>query len=407
MKIATRTILGVALVAAASVASAQAVVLNVSAWKGGAAEPAGMPELIDQFQKENPGITIKLDYVSRNDTTTIISSRLQSGSGPDVMMVDRDLLRQWGGSGQLLELGQELLPKLTDDMKPQAQLNGKTYMQPMQIVGIGLFANNDLLKKAGVERAPRNVAEFKDACGKLAAAGITPLLLPAKDGWGPAMFALAMGLGPSVKATPTFVDDVLAGKQKFSTNPNFIKALGALKELADAKCYDPKLSVGVDPWSLGMSEFQAGRVAMMPQGTWSLQKVPATMNFSFGPLPALEGNGTGLSRLGTAWAINANSKQVAAAKKWLSFWTANANLGKFLQPEAAFSPFRQASEWTPKSAQAYADAHNARQTVDYPRGHLPAAFFTEAQKSMTALMLNIGQDPKAVLARWDAAATQP
>jgi len=395
------------LLTAGSWAAAQNVTLNVSAWKGGTAEPAAFPELIEQFQKENPGITIKLDYVSRNDTTTIMSSRLQSGSGPDVMMVDRDLLRQWGGAGQLLDLGPELLPKLTDDMKPQVQLKGKVYMQPMEVVGIGLFANQDLLKKAGVERAPRNVAEFKAACAKLNAAGIKPLLLPAKDGWGPAVFALSMGLAPSVKAAPTFVDDAIAGKQKFSTNANFVKAIGALKELADAKCYEPKLSVGVDAWSLGMSEFQAGRVAMMPQGTWSLQKVPATINFSFDPLPSLDGNGTGLDRLGTAWAINAGSKQVPAAKKWLAFWTKNANLGKFLQAEAAFSPFTQATMWTPKSAQAYADARKAGQTTDYPRGRLPAAFFQEAQKSMTALMLNMGQEPPAVLSRWDAAATQP
>ncbi len=379
-------------------------VLNVSAWKGGAAEPAGFPELITRFQSENPDIQIKLDYIGRNDTTTIISSRIQSGAAPDVMMVDRVLMQQWGGAGQLLDLGKDVLNTIVEPVRPQIQLNGKVLMQPMENIGIGLFANHDLLKKGGVDKVPRNVAELKSACAKLNAAGIVPMLLPAKDGWGPTMFVLNMGLKVNIDKNVNYVDSLVAGKQKFSDNTTFQKAVAAIKELADAKCFDSKLNAGIDPWSLGMSEFQAGRVAMMPQGAWSIQKVPSTMSFSFNPLPTLEGNGGGMDMLGTAWAISASSKKIPAAKKWLEFWSKNANLGVFLKAEAAFSPFKNATDWAPKSAEPYSLQHSAGGTIPYPKGHLSPTFFKEAQMSMSGFMVNLDQDTKALLQRWDAAA---
>lgn len=379
-------------------------VLNVSAWKGGAAEPAGFPELISRFQAENPDIQVKLDYIGRNDTTTIISSRIQSGAAPDVMMVDRVLMQQWGAAGQLLDLGKEMLSSVVEPVRPQIQLGGKVLMQPMENIGIGLFANHDLLKKGGVEKVPRNVAELKAACAKLNAVGVVPMLLPAKDGWGPTMFALNMGLTVNLAKNEDYVDALISGKQKFSENPAFQKSVIAIKELAEAKCFDPKLNAGIDPWSIGMSEFQAGRVAMMPQGAWSIQKVPATMNFSFNPLPTLDGNGSGMDMLGTAWAISANSKKIPAAKKWLEFWSKNTNLGVFLKAEAAFSPFKNATDWAPKSAEPYSYLHAKSATIPYPKGHLSPAFFKEAQMSMSGLMVNLDQDPKALLQRWDAAA---
>uniref|UniRef100_UPI003F4963F4 ABC transporter substrate-binding protein n=1 Tax=Cupriavidus necator TaxID=106590 RepID=UPI003F4963F4 len=395
----------------ASAAFAAPVELNVSAWKGGAAEPAAVPELIAKFEKENPDIKIKFDYIARNDTTTILSSRLQGGSAPDVMMVDRPLMRQWASAGQLMDLsGDAGVGRLTPDVKPLAQIGGKYYMMPMEIVGIGMFANLDLLKKAGVEHVPANIEELKASCGKLRAAGITPLLLPAKDGWAPAMFALSMGLAPSVKANPAFVSDVVAGKQKFAANQNFKLAITSLKELADAKCFDPKLNVGIDPWGLGLTEFTAGRVAMMPQGAWSIQKMSSdgkAINFAFAPLPGLNGGKpNGIDLLGTAWAINAATKNAAAAKRWVQFWTKDENLGKFLQADAAFSPFTDGANRLPKSAQLYIDARKAGNTVPHPKGDVSAAFIQEMQKSMTAYLLNINQDSTTVLARWDNAPQQ-
>ncbi len=404
-------LLGSLLGIATATANAAPVELNVSAWKGGAAEPAAVPELIAKFEKENPDIKIKFDYIARNDTTTILSSRLQGGSAPDVMMVDRPLMRQWASAGQLLDLsGDPAIGRLSADVKPLAQVGGKTFMMPMEIVGIGMFANMDLLKKAGVEHVPTTIGEMKATCGKLRAAGITPLLLPAKDGWAPAMLALSMGLAPSVKANPAFVSEVVSGKQKFSASPNFKQAIASVKELAEAKCFDPKLNVGIDPWGLGLTEFTAGRVAMMPQGAWSIQKMTVdgkAVNFAFAPLPGLDGGkASGIDLLGTAWAVNASTKNATAAKRWVQFWTKDENLGKFLQAEAAFSPFVDGAIRLPKSAQLYADARKAGNTVPHPKGDVSAAFIQEMQKSMTAYLLNINQDSTAVLARWDNAPQQ-
>ncbi|TDS70421.1 extracellular solute-binding protein [Comamonas sp. JUb58] len=408
MKFVFRTLLSSMLIAAASGVYAQeAVTLTVTAWKGGTAEPAAFPGLIAKFEKENPSIKVKLEHVSRNDTTTLVSSRLQSGAGPDVMMVDRPLLRQWGGAGQLMDLSSEpASSQLAADVKPLAELDGKVLMQPMELVGVGMLVNMDLLNKAGITKAPANVAELKASCQKLNALGVRPLLLPAKDGWGPMVFALSMGMAPALRESVNFVNDVVAKKKSFAGNPYFTKAVGTVKELADAGCYDAKLNVGVDVWNLGLSEFGASRVAMMPQGAWSIQKFTKLkdFNFQFVPIPALDGQKPGgMDMLGTAWAINRATKQGDAAKKWLAFWAKDENLGKFLEQEAAFTPFTKGTDWAPRQADVYAQARKAGETVPYPKGVLSAAFFQEAQKSMTSYLLDLNQKPEALLQRWDAA----
>ncbi|MGG2419863.1 extracellular solute-binding protein, partial [Ralstonia pseudosolanacearum] len=160
----------------------------------------------------------------------------------------------------------------------------------------------------------------------------------------------------------------------------------------------------------GMAEFVAGRVAMMPQGAWSIQKMSVDgkrLNFAFAPMPGLgAGSPTGLDMLGTAWAVNASTPKQAAAKRWLAFWSKDENLGRFLRAEAAFSPFKDGASHMPESARAYADARAAGQTVPHPKGDVSAAFILEMQKSMTSYMLNIGQDPAVVLGRWDKAPQQ-
>ncbi|VWD06005.1 family 1 extracellular solute-binding protein [Burkholderia lata] len=386
------------------------VTLDVTGWKGGGAEPANMAALIAKFEKENPDIKVKFEYMSRNDTTTVVSSRLQGGNGPDVLMIDRELMRQWQGAHQLLDLsGEKWVPTIWRGVRNHTQVGGKTYMLPMELVGIGLFANLDLFKRAGIATVPTDVDQLKAACGKLAAAGITPMLLPAKEGWAPAALVIASGLaaggGDADARAESFVG---AGSARFAADPAFKQSMAALKVLADAKCFVPRLNNGVSAWSTGLTEFQAGRVAMMPQGAWNIAKFSATkgLSFQFAPLPALvPGNGpVALDMLGTAWAINAASHQADAAKKWLAFWARPDNDRQFLDAEAGFSPFEGGTDAMPPQAQPYAAAQKNGHVVLYPKGVWTGTLFTAIWNSMSAYFLDIGQDPAKLLARWDAAA---
>ena len=52
----------------ASAAWADDVTLDVTAWKGNEAEPAGLAEIIELFEAEHPEIKVEHSYISRSDT---------------------------------------------------------------------------------------------------------------------------------------------------------------------------------------------------------------------------------------------------------------------------------------------------------------------------------------------------
>ena len=80
------------------IGAAQAqTVLDVVAWKGNEAEPAGLPGLIEKFEAAHPDIEVELTYVARKDVDKVIPPRLQGGNPPDVTMVDSALVDLWGG----------------------------------------------------------------------------------------------------------------------------------------------------------------------------------------------------------------------------------------------------------------------------------------------------------------------
>src|SRR3954452_12609885 len=59
----------------------------------------------------------------------------------------------------------------TSQLSSQVKVDGKTYMIPVVNFVYPLFANTDLLSKAGVKAVPTNRTEFMDAAKKISALG--------------------------------------------------------------------------------------------------------------------------------------------------------------------------------------------------------------------------------------------
>lgn len=388
-------------------ASAQTV-LTVASWKGGGTELAAFPELIAKFEKENPGVKVQLQYAGRNDHVTAMNTKIQAGEGPDVIMVDSGLMRVWSGAGVLADLGKEAwVSTLRPDVRSIISVNTTTYMFPMELVGEGMFVNTALLKKAGVSKIPLTLSDYKAACTALKKVGATPMLLPAKGGWTPGLWAMVLGVDEAQRSNKNFVMDIANKKTTFAATPAFSKALGSLSDLAAAECYDPKVNLGVDPWSTGLDEFRAGRVAFLPQGAWNIQsfKQNAKLNFQFAPFPALTGSqGTGTNFLGTSWAVNAQAKNPDLARKFVSFWAKPENLKPFLLAEGASSPLNGGTSGLPALARPFITAEKAGRVFISPEGYWNGDLMQSFADSMSSFLLNVKQEPDATLRRWDTAA---
>lgn len=314
-------------------------VLDVVAWKGNEAEPAGLPELINAFETKYPDIDVELSYVARKDVDKVVPPRLQGGNPPDVTMVDSSLVALWGGAGLLSDLGTEsdwyknMLPSVRDVMTK----DDKIMVMPLEVIGMGNFVNMDLLAKAGIERAPVTLDELKAACQALAAKDISPMIF--SGGFSAMLFVGANGIDPKGISPAEFG----SGERQFADDESFNASLDSVRELVDAKCFDPKLQAGLDPWATAPQEFRSGNVAILPQGAWNIGSFSDVegLNYQFAPMPsAFAEQGMALDLIGPGWAIPTGAKHADAAKKWVDFFADKDNLNVFLKAEGAYSRMR-------------------------------------------------------------------
>ncbi|MDG4674830.1 extracellular solute-binding protein [Shinella sp. 838] len=381
-------------------ALAEPIKLDVTAWKGNESEPAGLSGLIASFEAANPDIDVELSYISRTDTDVVIPPRLQGGNPPDVMMVDMPLVKVWGDAGFLQDFGTdaEWYGRVPQDLRSAITLDGKAYIMPLEVIGMGLFTNMGMLKSVGIDAPPQTLDDLKTACAALAAAGKNAMMLPGT--WNAELFVIANGLG----AGTTPASDLGNGTNTFVDDAGFNAALDTVRDLAGAGCFNAAQMAGVDPWSTALAEFKAGNFAMMPQGAWNIAsfKENSSLEFVFGPIPTPSG-GVAVDLFGIGWAASSASDNPEAAKKFIEFFAKAENLQVMLDAEAAYSPFDDGASGTPEQAAPYDAARAAGAISSFPYALLtwPKPLESEIADSLSSLFLELSKTNEEILNRWD------
>lgn len=376
--------------------------LDVVAWKGNDAEPAGLPELIEAFEAANPDIDVELSYVARKDVDKVIPPRLQSGNPPDVTMVDSSLVDLWGGAGFLTDLGtdSDWYARMQPAVSSVLTSDKGILVFPLEVIGMGNFVNMDLLAKVGIEQPPLTLDELKDACQALAAEGIAPMIFA--GGFPAMLFVGANGLDPNDNLAASYG----SGERSFVDDENFNASLDAVRDLVDAQCFDPELQAGLDPWATAPQEFRAGNVAILPQGAWNIGNFSSIegLNYQFAPMPsAFTDVGLALDLVGPGWAIPKDASNKEAARKWIDFFTVEDNLNVFLEAEGAYSPFTGGRSTMPELAAPYTEAREQGSLILWPFSTLefPKPLQSEWEDSITGFLLNIDEPNEETLQRWD------
>ncbi|MBM7035388.1 ABC transporter substrate-binding protein [Vibrio ulleungensis] len=409
-KLTLCTAIAAAIMASTSVAAKTE--LEVASWKGAGAEVADFPAIIERFEQKYPDIEVKLSYMARNDMVTSIPARMQAGNPPDVVMVDREFILHWGGNGQLKTLNDlPFVERVQPNLRPYLGLGDDIYYSMLEVSGMGVYTNDDLLAKAGVDSYPQTIEELVSACGKLNDAGIQPMLLAANNGgWTPFVYFLAMGLADSDNPDHTRIDKLISGEQSFENDESMKMAFEGFRKMIDAKCFDPKISAGTDPWSVALTTFQSGRVAMLPQGMWNItpfmnDSLPE--NFSFHPFSAINGDtGITMDYNGPGWSIPVAAKDVDAAEKWIDFWMTDENLQIFLRADTAISTLVDGTSGVPAVADPFKAARNAGHMVTFPVGTIPPQLGIDMPNDITSFMLDPTQDYNEILKGWDKVAAK-
>jgi multiple sugar transport system substrate-binding protein len=152
-------------------------VLFWNGWTGGN-QPKLVTDLINQFNASQKKITVKNVTMEWAQIDAKMPLAIKAGKGPDVTVAHGDSIATYAAQGLLLkadDITKSLGYSAADFPKglfENGAYNGAQYGVPWSVTPLGLYANMDVLKKAGITSVPADKAGYSDALAKLKAKGI-------------------------------------------------------------------------------------------------------------------------------------------------------------------------------------------------------------------------------------------
>lgn len=277
-------------------------------------------DLMDQFEDENPGITVELVSGPYASTKEQLFAGAASGTMPDVVGLDGAWVNDFASQGVIADLTALMAEADFDDseLASQIQVDGATYMIPVVNFVYPLFTNDDLLAQAGVTAPPSTRTEFADAAAAVAGLGgdtsgwVLPLSLEAPNGVQNDVMSWVWASGG------TMLDD----GQPDVTNDDVRGAVEYIQGLWDDGVIAPGSFTMKEQDKV--EEFTNGRVGMMIDSLAHINLIRETnpdLNFSISAIPAEDGYDGERGIPYASWGIGVaeNSENKDAAFKLVEF----------------------------------------------------------------------------------------
>ncbi len=301
----------------------------------------------DQFEADNPGVTVDVAVVGAGDLATVTQTRLTAN---DVDVIDifgfaNPVQDYMGGATApawqtLIEAG--LLLDITDESwvqnydAPSVQQAG-TFQDRVYSVNLGrvvyggMFVNNDLLSSVGVD-IPTTWADLVSVCEAVKAAGNECMTNGGADGW--PIFVGAYGLlGALFPDQEGLVEDLYTGAITWDA-----PEMATLWERYQIYAQD-MLEAGTTGLNHDAATFRfaAGDVAFLPTGNWQAGNLEAEggaeFDWTYVPFPGSDNaadNQYLFGKYDQGWAIAANSPHVDVAKAYVAAFSEPATYQDFV-----------------------------------------------------------------------------
>jgi len=286
---------------------------------------AAIDKLIENFQSNNPGITIKHVNFPYADYRKKVAIAISSGDCPDLVQLYYGWLNDYRDGGLIQSLPQDTFPhseiesnffKMVSSMK----VDGEYWGLPTAVRSLALFYNNDLFKEAGLSGPPQTLDEMVEYAKKLTKT----------DANGD---YLQIGFGVDTDGQDHhFWREVLVrhfGGQPYSDDGqkvtyNTAAGAQALKYLTDFEKTHKTGSNGF--MNRGQDAFAAGKAGMVLDGSFRISKFNKTegLNFSISELPGHNGKRYNFSSFwANAISSKAKGEKKEAAAKFLKYLTSD------------------------------------------------------------------------------------
>ncbi|MGI5215919.1 ABC transporter substrate-binding protein [Plantactinospora sp. CA-290183] len=226
-------------------------------------------------------------------------------------------LARTGGLTDLTQVWDELTGKnwIDPELRKDYSYQDKPCALPLSQSYWVIFYSKSLFEKAGI-KAPTSWAEFESNAAALKRAGVTPLYTSQADGWTPFIpFAELVA-----KIDPGYYQRLTAGEASY-TDPIARQALDIWRgwierdwvSSADLKLDDAP------------AQMKAGKLAMIPAGTWhgtAFKKTGMVPGTDYGAfiMPTVNAGTASVFIEGGAWTVPSNGGNKEAAVKVVTAW---------------------------------------------------------------------------------------
>ncbi len=317
-------------------------------------------QLIDQYVKENPNVTIKVETLSPDpqfqDKIKVYNA---SNSLPDIFTAwgNTNFLTPLINSGALAEIDRSTLGEhgFIDAALDGFSKDGKLYGIPRNSDFFAIYYNKKIFADNGIE-VPTTEADLFAAFDKLKAKNIVPIAMDGRDQWVSGLWLDNM----IQRASGTYDTSKNAMDRTGSfKDPAVVKAAATMQKWIDAGAFG-KGFLNQD-YGAARNMFGQGKAAMYMMGEWEMgmasdENFPQEVRDNIGafPFPTIDG-GQGKTTDITAWfgggyAVANNSKHKAEAIAFLTWmfkpenWAKGVWQGGITFPGQKYDQFMTGSE---------------------------------------------------------------
>ncbi|GAB2723368.1 extracellular solute-binding protein [Paenibacillus thermoaerophilus] len=288
-----------------------------------------MRGLIDQYKKDHPNVELDVQGIPPDGYRTRLKTVAAANEMPDLFIMWPGVMTKEFAAGNLLQPINELLDakkEWKDGFLPGSfddfTIDGNTYAAPTALTPTSiLYYNKEIFDKYNA-KPPKTWDELLALVDLFNQNKITPIALGNKAAW-LAQSSILSSLADRVTGTEWFLNAVSQNGAKF-TDPEFVQALGYLKQLADKKAFQDGFN-SIDNTQMEQM-FAQGKAAMMIDGGWALTNLAANATKEMlekievtvlPEIPGGKGDPNSLSAVvGTGFGL---SKKVDGARKQAAF----------------------------------------------------------------------------------------
>lgn len=282
------------------------------------AQERAAEELVTRFNEEYPDITVEREAVPIEDIRSVIQTRLQSQTPPDVFNYDTGpgFGGVLAGAGLVRPLENAYAQNnwnIYDWAKQRTTYNGEVYGVPEQVEELIVYYNKDL-----VPEVPETVDELRQIADELKGQDIIPLAFGDQEQW-PAGHLFSIGVSNLLGRQG--LDNLIFGDGQWDT-PEVVKAIDLFfRDFVESGYYPD--SVNAITYDDANGLFFSGRAAMLPTGTWLVSTIVDTVQdfeVGFFPFPSIDGSGISPpAGVGSGLFVSANARNPEGAIQFIDY----------------------------------------------------------------------------------------